>query len=274
MQDNTIKTEKILENVKTGNVLVIGLNDINLISLLRDDFNNTVYGLDEHEKKARNVSAQGFDNIYNFRANTLTRTFEPNSFDTIIFNQSLSQIFSSFRNSYAHTPQHLVNYNAVIDIGGVMQQVYTILKKNGKVIILDGAVYPNAESVGGIELNESQVNALYEYENKWFNVGKSFKIGKRFTNNNYTVVAKLKDLTDFMFKLANEGTTMNQKTSRSIMSLESYKDMLYGNGFLKAEGYSFFDEDNKDVINNIQYINFSNPLETYPNSDIIVVGVK
>ena len=28
------------------------------------------------------------------------------------------------------------------------------------------------------------------------------------------------------------------------------------------------------VINNIQYINFSNPLETYPNSDIIVVGVK
>ena len=66
---------KIVDNVKSGNILEVGFGSGSLLKVL-DELGNVVYGIDNSEESVRRAEELGIDNVFLGDANDIINIFE------------------------------------------------------------------------------------------------------------------------------------------------------------------------------------------------------
>lgn len=267
---------KIVDNVKSGNILEVGFGSGSLLKVL-DELGNVVYGIDSSEESVRRAEELGIDNVFLGEANDIINIFEGQMFDTIIFCSMIHEVFSYKRNELSDKPLYLANLEASRHVGDLLTQAYTLLKDDGKIIIRDGVKVPiyKENNLTTFTLDSEELFMLDDYMEFWANGANGYNL-TQMLNNKTMVTCGLNDAMEFLYTYTWGKDSMNHERQEryGFLSLDSYKLLLEAVGFEDVNGISYLQPGYVENLRHVNFLDLTEVSSVLPDSNMVLVGRK
>ena len=233
--DNAADVKELLSVLNEGIILEIGCGTATIIESLSNHLNNSkFYGIDIESYFIQRAKNKKIQNAEFLVANATKRIFKANSFDTVIFRDSLHEI----REKEGKKGVFLALNNA-----------YSYLKEGGSLIIRDGLT-PNQKKIEFI-LASRKMELIFEKFIKYSS--------KEFKRKDNRIVMLAKDFVYFLSKIKKIESLSSSLEESKHYNLEEYKKILNSNGFeiLSLKKYKFPVEKYSGIITNKREMPFS-----------------
>lgn len=267
---------KIVDNVKSGNILEVGFGSGSLMNVL-SELGNDVFGIDSSEESVNRAIELGLENVFLGDANDIEKVFEGQMFDTIIFCSMIHEVFSYKRNELTDKPLHMANLEGAMQVNDLLNQAYKLLKDDGKIIIRDGVKVPiyKENNLTTFTLKNSELFMLDDYRRFWANQEMQFNLTHK--NNDETVIScGLNDAMEFLYTYTwgKDSMEHERKERYGFLSLESYMLLLESIGFESVNGVSYLQSGYIEGLKDVNFLDLAEVSDVLPDSNMILVGRK
>lgn len=267
---------KIVDNVKSGNILEVGFGSGSLLKVL-EELGNDVFGIDNSIDSVNYALENGLENVFLGDANDIEKVFEGQMFDTIIFCSMIHEVFSYERNKHTESPLYMANLQGALKVNQLLEQAYKLLKDDGKIIIRDGLKVPiyKENNLATFTLKNDELYMLDDYRNFHFNEEMQFNLTKK--NNDETLISSgLNDAMEFLYTYTWGKDSMEHERQEryGFLSLSSYMLLLESIGFENVNGVSYLQSGYIENLNHLGFLDLTEVSDTLPDSNMILVGRK
>lgn len=267
---------KIVDNVKSGNILEVGFGSGSLLKVL-EELGNDVFGIDDSIESVNLALENGLDNVFLGDANDIEKVFEGQMFDTIIFCSMIHEVFSTERNKHTESPLYMANLQGALKVNQLLEQAYKLLKDDGKIIIRDGLKVPieKEKNLTTFTLKNDEIFMLDDYRNFHFNKEMQFNLTKK--NNDETLIScGLNDAMEFLYTYTWGKDSMEHERQEryGFLSLSSYMLLLESIGFENVNGVSYLQSGYIENLEKVEFLDLSDVSDKLPDSNMILVGRK
>ena len=122
--------------VKGQRVLILGMTETTLMDNLEAQ-GKAVIGITSDEEFAYNVYHGGRDNVFLMNEENVTAIIGENSFDTVILDDTLHEVFSRVRNSEEVVNESIDRIKAGRAVISMLSDLFEIIKDDGRIVIRD-----------------------------------------------------------------------------------------------------------------------------------------